>query len=52
MVKDHFIDLEESYGRPCIAGWRCVACGNILDPLIQKRRLVQGLERERARVAK
>ncbi len=52
MVKDHFIDLQESYGRPCIAGWRCVACGNILDPLIQRRRLVQGLDRERARVAK
>lgn len=51
MVKDHFFDLEESSGRPWIAGWRCLACGNILDPLIQRRRLVQALERERARAA-
>lgn len=48
MVKDHFCDLEESYGRPWIAGWRCVTCGNILDPLIQRRRLAQGLDREPA----
>ncbi len=52
MVKDHFFDLQESCGRPWFAGWRCVTCGNILDPLIQRRRLVQSLERERARAAK
>ncbi len=41
MVEDHFLDMEESYGRPWIRGWRCVTCGDVIDPLIKKRRILQ-----------
>ncbi len=41
MVQDHLLDLEEAYGRLWIEGWRCVSCGDIVDPLIIRRRLVQ-----------
>jgi hypothetical protein len=41
MVADDLIDLQESYAPMWMRGWRCVACGNIVDPLIQRRRMVQ-----------
>ncbi len=41
MVQDHLLDLEEAYGCLWIEGWRCVSCGDIVDPLIIRRRLVQ-----------
>lgn len=33
MVVDRFVDLEAS-SEPEFAGWRCVVCGNISDPVI------------------
>ncbi len=42
MVEDHLLDMEESYGCPWIRGWRCVCCGDIVDPLIRRRRILQG----------
>ncbi len=41
MVEDHLLDMEESYGRPWIRGWRCVCCGDIVDPLIRRHRILQ-----------
>ena len=41
MVVDDLIDLRESYHPMWIRGWRCVTCGNVIDPLILRHRLIQ-----------
>jgi len=41
MVSDDLIDLQESYVPMWMRGWRCVACGNIVDPLIHHHRVMQ-----------
>jgi hypothetical protein len=41
MVADSLIDLMESSIPMWMKGWRCVSCGNIVDPLIQQHRMVQ-----------
>lgn len=41
MVTDSLIDLRESSIPMWMKGWRCVSCGNIVDPLIQKHRMIQ-----------
>lgn len=41
MVQDHFYDLLDDTGRLSFRGWRCVGCGNVLDPLILKNRRMQ-----------
>ena len=33
MVKDQFYDMRDGGGLS-FYGWRCVCCGNVLDPLI------------------
>jgi hypothetical protein len=37
MVVDHFVDMEETGGL-WMCGWRCVSCGNVVDPEIMRRR--------------
>lgn len=40
MVREHFIDLFDDTGQLSFNGWRCVCCGNVLDPVIvQNRRM-------------
>jgi hypothetical protein len=41
MVSDHLIDMCESSIPMWMKGWRCVSCGNIVDPLIQRHRMIQ-----------
>jgi hypothetical protein len=41
MVVDNLIDMRESYHPMWMRGWRCVACGNIVDPLILRHRMIQ-----------
>ena len=41
MVMDHFLDIQESFGAPWIKGWRCVTCGEISDPIIERNRQLQ-----------
>ncbi len=41
MVADSLIDLMESSIPMWMKGWRCVSCGNIVDPLIQQHRMIQ-----------
>ncbi len=36
MVQDHFYDMLDDSGHLSFVGWRCVCCGNVLDPLILK----------------
>ena len=38
MVSDHLLDIRETMGSMWCKSWRCVACGNIVDPLIEKHR--------------
>ncbi len=41
MVSDDLIDMQESSMSMWMKGWRCVSCGNIIDPLIQRHRMIQ-----------
>jgi len=41
MVVDNLLDIKESAIPMWMKGWRCVSCGNIVDPLIQKHRMIQ-----------
>jgi hypothetical protein len=41
MVVDNLIDMQESSIPMWMKGWRCVSCGNIIDPLIQRHRMIQ-----------
>ena len=34
MVPDQFWDLQNDVGNWSFQGWRCLCCGNILDPVI------------------
>ncbi len=38
MVQDQCEDLLEVRSPICISVWRCIGCGNIVDPLILKNR--------------
>jgi hypothetical protein len=44
MAKDHFIDLMESAESMWMAGWRCLNCGNVLDPVMERNRRGQGMD--------
>ena len=43
MAKDHFLDLMESAESMWLAGWRCLNCGNVLDPVMEWNRRGQGV---------
>jgi len=38
MAKDHFLDLMESAESMWLAGWRCLNCGNVFDPVMERNR--------------
>ncbi len=40
MVVDHFIDVENT-GYLWLCGWRCVTCGDVVDPEIMQQRQIQ-----------
>lgn len=41
MVVDHFIDMQDDAGKLWLRAWRCVMCGEVVDPLIQRHRIIQ-----------
>lgn len=41
MIRDHFVDLMESGGEWWTASWRCINCGYVLDPVLEKNRRKQ-----------
>ncbi|MBH0181754.1 MAG: hypothetical protein HP490_08795 [Nitrospira sp.] len=43
MVPDNLIDMRESYLPMWMRGLRCVACGDVVDPLIAHNRMRQQL---------
>lgn len=38
MVPDRFQDLQDETGQITFYGWRCLVCGDIVDPLIHAHR--------------
>ena len=38
MVEQTFEDLRDDTGSLCFKGWRCITCGEVLDPLILSNR--------------
>ena len=45
MVADHLLDMQESYVPMWMQAMRCLACGNIVDPLIHFNRTTQRARR-------
>ena len=43
MAKDHFLDLMESAEDMWLAGWRCLNCGHVLEPVMERNRLARGV---------
>ena len=41
MVSDDLLDLQESFHPMRLEGFRCLSCGNVVDPLIQRNRMVR-----------
>ncbi|THJ19173.1 MAG: hypothetical protein CAF42_000990 [Nitrospira sp. CG24B] len=52
LVEDHLLDMQESYVPMWMRGLRCVACGNIEDPLIHYNRMMHEARRIRRRAAR
>lgn len=42
MVGDDLMDIRESYLPMWMRGLRCISCGNIVDPVIDRNRMGQG----------
>lgn len=42
MAKDLFMDIRESGGEMWAASWRCINCGNVFDPVVERNRLLHG----------
>ncbi len=45
MVIDHFVDMATS-GEIWMPGWRCLMCGEIIDPIIESHRQQQQYQQE------
>ncbi|MCI0426632.1 MAG: hypothetical protein L0Z46_01285 [Nitrospiraceae bacterium] len=50
MAKDYFMDLMESAESMWLAGWRCLNCGNVLDPVVEKNHRGQEMSAAVSRV--
>jgi hypothetical protein len=44
MVKDRFMDFEGTMGHMWMTGWRCMNCGHVYDPMIERNRLLAQAE--------
>jgi hypothetical protein len=40
MARDHFLDPQESGGEWWLEGWRCINCGHVFDPVLERNRLM------------
>ncbi len=38
MMQDDYLDLQDEAGQCWFSAWRCLICGEVLDPLILKHR--------------
>lgn len=39
MTRDHFLDIQESGGEWWLEGWRCINCGYVCDPVLERNRM-------------
>jgi hypothetical protein len=39
MVQDRFMDIRDDTGNLEFPGWRCVNCGEVLDPVVLTHRI-------------
>nr|MBI3614833.1 hypothetical protein [Nitrospirota bacterium] len=42
MVVDHFTDMQFGGGPLWLRAWRCVSCGEVIEPGMAQRRLAHG----------
>jgi len=47
MVRDRFFDSDEEGGLLTFWGWRCICCGEIIDPVILANRADPPVPRKR-----
>ena len=45
MVVDHMLDMQESHLSMWMQAHRCLACGNIVDPMIHHHRMLRRTRR-------
>jgi hypothetical protein len=38
MALERFCDLYDEMGQLCFMGWRCLTCGEVIDPVIVRNR--------------
>jgi len=38
MALERFCDLYDETGELCFMGWRCISCGEVVDPVIVRNR--------------
>ncbi|HUJ79415.1 MAG TPA: hypothetical protein VLY45_03755 [Nitrospiria bacterium] len=38
MALERFCDLYDETGELCFMGWRCITCGEVVDPVIVRNR--------------
>lgn len=38
MVVEHYIDLQDDTGQIGLTAWRCMSCGEVIDPVILQNR--------------
>lgn len=50
MVKERFQDIEDDTGQIYFHGWRCLVCGEILDPVIVTNRQQPMVRRRRRKL--
>jgi hypothetical protein len=50
MVEERFQDLQDDTGQIHFHGWRCLVCGEILDPVIATNRRQPTVVRRRRKL--
>ena len=41
MVEDHFLDIQGQFREMWATSWRCVNCGRVHDPVIERNRVAR-----------
>jgi len=39
MIRDSFVDLRDDTGHLHCEGWRCINCGEVIDPVVLTHRI-------------
>lgn len=39
MIRDSFVDLRDDTGSLLFHGWRCINCGEVVDPVVLTHRM-------------